>query len=210
MHTLNQISQNTTPVVSLADAKSHLRVDDTNSDTYISALVERATGLIEAESNIDLRATTWLWTGHFPHPRWHNGFGSPYHGHDFIDGYYRGFRHKIFLSRAPLQSVESIYYYDANDTLTEFTSDNWYVMKSQKCYGWIQPALYWPATYDYFRPDAVQITFTSGYSTAPALAIQCILLAVGSWYENRESETEARLNALSLGFDRLLQQLEVF
>ena len=119
---INQISQNTTPVVSLADAKSHLRVDDTNSDTYISALVERATGLIEAESNIDLRATTWLWTGDFPHPRWHNGFGSPYHGHDFIDGYYRGFRHKIFLSRAPLQSVESIYYYDANDTLTEFTS----------------------------------------------------------------------------------------
>jgi hypothetical protein len=209
MDSLQLISRSTTPVVSLADAKTHLRVDDTASDTYITALVERATQLIEAETNCDLRTTTWKWVGHFPHPRWHVGFFSPYHAHDFVDGYYRQYRHKMFLPRCPLQSITNIYFYDADNNLTLWDNSNYYVMTPTTCQGWLQPALYYPATYDAFRPDAVQITFVSGFATPPALAIHAICLAVGTWYENRESETEARLSTMGLGFDRLLDQLTV-
>ena len=213
MHTLNLISQDTTPVVSLNAAKAHLRITDDSNDIYIQALVERATGLIEAESNVDLRSTTWLWTGYFPHPRWHFGFASPFHNHDFVDGYSRGFRHKLILPRGPLQSVSSIHYYDFNNTLIDWTNTtdntNYYVMKSRNSLGWIQPQLFYPATYDTFRPDAVQITFVSGYSPAPAIAQQCVLLAIGTWFENREDSVEVSLSQLPLGFDRLLDQIRI-
>jgi hypothetical protein len=213
MHSLELVSQSTTPVVSLDIAKAHLRVSDTNSDAYITALIEVATNLIERESNCDLRTTTWNWKGNFPHPRWHFGFYSPQFGHDFVDGFYRQYRTKIFLPRAPLQSITSITYYDANNTLQSFTNTdsttNYYVMTPSKVFGWLQPALYYPATYDAFRPDAVTITFTSGYNPAPPAAIHAVLLAVGTWYENREDENEARLSSLGLGFDRILDQLTV-
>jgi len=168
---------------------------------------------VEAESNVDLRPTTWNFVGHFPHPRWHFGFSSPFHNHDFLDGYMRGFRHKIILPRGPLQSVTSVKYYDFDNTQQDWTNSdtvvNYYVMRGYKTLGWIQPALYWPSTFDTFRPDAVTITFTSGYSPAPAIAQQAVLLAVGTFFENRESETEANLKTLGLGFDRLLDMLTI-
>jgi hypothetical protein len=210
MNSLQLVSRSSTPAVSLTDAKTHLRVDDTYSDTYITALVERATELIEAETNVDLRTTTWNWLGLFLHPRTIDGFSSPYHGHDFLTGWHwNNFRHKIFLPRAPLQSIVSVKYYDVDNTLQTYGSNNYYVMTPHNCLGWIQPALYWPATYDIFRPDASQIQFVSGMTSASALAQQCILLAIGSWYETRENDTEARLSSLGLGFQRLLDQITV-
>lgn len=213
MHSLTQVSQSTTPIVSLADAKTHLRVDYTTDDTYIAALVERATELIEYESNTDLRTTTWNWVGHFPHPRWHTGFYSPYHHQDFVDGYMRSFRHRIILPRAPLVSVDSVTFFDVDNELTNWTNTdgtvNYYVMTPNKCLGWIQPALFWPATFDSFRPDAATIHFTSGYAVAPPLAVHACLLAVGSWYEERANDTELRLGTLGLGFQRCLDQLSI-
>jgi uncharacterized phiE125 gp8 family phage protein len=206
MYTLTQVSQSTTPVVSLDQIKAHLRIDDDNSDTYLEALVERATELIEIESNVDLRPTTWLWVGQFPRPIVQNAFYSPTYSWQFTDGLYQNFRYSITLPRAPLVSVEPLQYYDPTNTLQTYTQ--FYVMKGTRTLGWIQAQQYWPAS-SALRPDALQITFSSGYTTAPALAQHAILLACGTWYENREDENTARLSSMNVGFERLLAQLSI-
>ena len=214
------------PPVSLADAKAQLRIDNSDHDDYLTALILRATSLIEAETNRDLRASTWVWTGRVPDLCMF-GIPYPYSAYAIPDTQHY-YRQAVYMPRFPLASVTSIQYYDVSNTLQTWDSSNYYVMTPDKALGWIQPQFYWPIQYP-FRPDAVQITFTTAQkplnwqycavgdwatlndsentTVVPEEAKAAILLCVGTWLENRESETEARLQSLDPGFDRILNGL---
>lgn len=192
---LNLITSDINYPVTLTEAKAQVRVDDTNSDTYLTALIQRATEQIEVETGVDLRLNTYCWSGHY---------------NDLVDGI-------LWLPRRPLVSVSWVKYYDGTtNTLDTWDSSNYYVIYQQRAKGYVCPHWIWPIGY-LLRPDPLQVQFVAGYNNTaipvvnavspPNNAKQAILLAVGTWYENRESETEARLTTLGLGYERILEQL---
>ncbi len=151
--------------LTVAEAKSHLRVDGTAEDVYIGALVTAARSHVETVTNralIDRQLRLSL---------------------DY-------FTCEIRLPRAPLQSVDSIDYIDlagASQTLppAEYQVDS--VTEPAR----LRPApdLSWPETD--FRLNAVKILFTAGYGTTEADVPEdirhALRLLIGHYYAHPES-----------------------
>lgn len=167
--------------VSLPDIKAHLRVDNILDDNYITALIKTARDFIEGETGIDLTDATY-------------------------DGKLSGFPSgAIELTMLPVQSVDSVSYYDTDNTLQTWDSTNYHAMIPTDGNAWIEPTntTTWPSTYA--RPDAVAIRYQVGRTT-DEVAQHCIKMLVTSWYETRTDE-EATGKTLPVGADRLLDQL---
>lgn len=172
--------------VSLAEAKSHLRVLTADEDALITSLVLAATAHLDGRSGILGRAlVTQTWELRLD-----------------------GFPDCLELPLPPLQSVTSIKYLD--DTGTETTLDpSAYVVESGHYFGRIRPAygLTWPVPRD--ESGAVRVRFVAGYGGAaavPAPVRHAILLLVGHWWINREAAGEEQfvhpfaVDALTLPF----------
>ncbi len=153
--------------VSLAEAKAHLRVDITEDDSLITALITAARQHAEAITRRQLVTATWDLT---------------------LDGWPDG--DTILMPLPPLQGVTSITYKDSGETVYALLATDYIVDKAEEpgrivlAYGktWPSAALY-PAA-------AITVRFTAGYGDAAAVpqAIkQAILLLVAHWYENREA-----------------------
>lgn len=206
----------TTPVtapaeepLTLAEAKAHLRVDASNEDDLIAALIVAARELAETRQRRALVTQTWDLTL----DRW------PYGG-----GYYdRAIRQMgpgsplwlpntgqlpIELPRPPLQSVTSIAYVDPEGN-SQTLDPSAYVV-STGTPGRIAPAygLTWPSIRN--QIDAVTIRYVAGYGAAsavPKATKQAILLLVGHLYENREAvavNVGANILELPMGVEALL------
>ena len=165
--------------VTTAEAKSHLRVDDSDSDTLIGTLVTAARQHIDARDGILGRALveqTWdMKLDEFPAP----GSG-------------------IMVPMPPLISVSSITYTDTNgDSQTLAASEYQVVGAGGYGRGEIVEAhsKSWPSTRDV--PEAVTVRFTCGYESSaspkdydaavPQVIKQAMLLMVADMYENRET-----------------------
>ena len=156
--------------VSLAEAKAHLRVDYTDEDTLISAMIGAATAHLDGWSGILGRAlVTQTWLAVFE---------------DFPTGR---------LLRLPIGNVQSatVSYRDDSNSSQTLNASHYYPITDS-----FGPALVldggktWPSTYDY-RPDAVSVTMVCGYGAASAVpeAIKAaIKLIVGDLYMNRETK----------------------
>jgi uncharacterized phiE125 gp8 family phage protein len=154
--------------VSLADAKNHLRVDISDDDTLISALITAAREHVEEATRRALITQTWrLSLDQFP-------------ADDEIE-----------LPRPPLQSVSSIIYTDKDDT-TSTLATSVYEVDTDGQPGRVKLAYGedWPSD-TLAETNPVKITFVAGYgdnaSDVPQRWQQAILLLVGHWYENREA-----------------------
>lgn len=159
------------PALSLITAKAHLRVDHAADDVLIQALIDSAVGLAEHLTGRTLGQRT----------RTHRAadFGDA----DFTD--------YVALPGAPVSAVTSVQYLDATGTLQTLASDQYALDSGDD----------WPALVPAFgvvfpdvqpgRADAVRITYTAGYgaeeSDVPAAIRQWLLLAIGTWYNLRES-----------------------
>lgn len=154
------------PALSLTTAKAHLRVDHTSDDVLIQALIDSAVGLAEHITGRTFEQRT----------RTHRAA-------DFGD--------YVALPGAPVAEVTEVKYLDASGAeQTLHTSQ--YALDSGDD---------WPALVPAFgvvfpdvqpgRADAVRITYTAGYgaeeSDVPAAIRQWLLLAIGTWYNLRES-----------------------
>lgn len=156
--------------VSTAEAKTHLRVDSSDDDTYIDTLVKAARYVCEAMTNRQLITATYeLYLDGFPSDNaW------------------------IYLPHPPLQSVTSIAYTDSAGDAQTLSSSTGYQTDTKGIIGHVEPARFtiWPATYA-DTLNTVTITYKAGYGDAstnvPQSAIHGIKLLVGNWYENRES-----------------------
>lgn len=167
---LRLISAPTVEPISLAEAKSHLRVTHSTEDLIIAMYVSAAREDIEKWTARALVTQTWeLVLDEFP-------------------------ADEIQLPKPPLQSVTSIKYDDGNGIeqtldVSEYTVDN----VSEP--GWVVPTpTGWPSTFEGI--NSVRIRFVAGYLSGnspedlaagvPGPLKAAILLQLGRMYENRE------------------------
>lgn len=119
---------------------------------------------------------------------------------------------KIECVVAPLISVESIEYLDADGATQTLSPDRYYIDADRRPGAiWRKPAIEWPEL-ELDRTDAITITYTAGYDRdtkpAPAHAVQAILLATGHAYKHRESAVVGAITSeMALGYQRLVNLL---
>lgn len=180
----------TTPVITTAEAKTHLRIDSsfTADDTYIDALVSAATQSAENYLNMKIMEQTWqLFLDCFP---------------SYID---------LMTSNPRALVVNSIKYLDTKNISQTLDSSNYVVddkIKPSRVYKSVDGSF--PDTYE--SPNAVTVEFTLGYSSAndvPNAIKQAILLLVGSMYENRMSVSDRSYKEVPQTVEFLLELYRV-
>lgn len=165
MWSLEQVEEPGEPVVTLEEAKLHLRVEHDAEDSLIASYIAAATEHAEVYQLRSILERTWRLT---------------------LPRFPRGGRF-IRLPRPPLQSVTSITYIDPDGAEQTMDSSAYLVMSDGRV---LLAAEGWPRTAS--RQDAVRITYVAGYGEggdAPQATRAAILLLVGHLYENRESVT---------------------
>lgn len=162
---LHLTAEPTAEPVSLADVKLHLRVDSTDEDALILALIAAARRQIEAETGRALLTQTWeLWLDAWP-------------AGDVLE-----------IPLPPLASVSSIKYYDTADTEATLSAATYYVdAKSEPGRVALADGQAWPTTT--LRPiNGVCVTFVAGWTaqgSIPTDLLAALKLLTAWLYENR-------------------------
>ncbi|MGM4911442.1 head-tail connector protein [Rhizobium sp. 768_B6_N1_8] len=174
----------TEPVVSLAEAKRHLRVLHDDDDTDIELFVAAASAAIEGPNGIGIALSPQTWRLSLDH-----------------------FPCEIVVPLGPVTEVTSVAYQDANgDTAT--VSGLRFDLDESPLRIWPARDTAWPETY--CEPGAVKITFACGYEKLPADLRAAILLLVGHFYEHREAvTTDLKAVELPMGVASILERYRV-
>ncbi|MBO9194333.1 phage gp6-like head-tail connector protein [Rhizobium sp. 16-449-1b] len=169
-------------IVSLTEAKAHLRVFHEDDDDYIGGLIAAAQDWLAGEKNWLGRSVVeqgWeLTLDHFPVAR-------------------------VDLPKPPLKSVDGVLYTPANGV--EVTLSGFRVIDAEVADGgYILPAIGagWPVTNG--EPASVRIAFKAGFETVPTSVKQAALLMIGHWYEHREAASDTKITDLPMAVDALL------
>ena len=158
---LQLITGPSTELVTLQEAKDHLRVSGSDEDDLITNYIRTARQIMEAYTDRSFIEQTF------------KQFFDKFPDEDYLE-----------LTKAPLISVASVKYKLGGDELT-FSNTNYEIDQSG-----IVPRIYlkynssWPSV-DAER-NAVTVTFAAGYDTVPAPIIDAAKLLVGHLYENRD------------------------
>jgi uncharacterized phiE125 gp8 family phage protein len=159
--------------ISLTEAKAHLRVNHSDEDTLISALIKAARNHLEGPRGFLARALvtqTWeLVLDSFPSA-------------------------EIMIPLPPLQSITFVKYADADGAEQTVAIDEYYVDAVNEP-GWIVPLASWPGTLAAI--NAVTVRFVAGYpsdgASPPNLTANipfdikaAMLLHIGALYAQRE------------------------
>lgn len=149
--------------VALADAKLHMRVDDSDENALITTLIAAARKWCENHTRRQFVTATYDWT---------------------LDR----FPCVLRVPRPPLASVTSITYVDTAGTTQTVDSDD-YRVDIATAPGRITEAYSasWPSTRSV--TNAVTVRFVAGYGDAadvPESIITAIKIMVAHWYEHRE------------------------
>jgi uncharacterized phiE125 gp8 family phage protein len=172
------------PVITLAQAKAHLRVDFNDDDDLITGLVEAATAAIEGPAGIGiaLMPQTWrLSLDWFPYP-------------------------EIIIPLGPVTSIVSIAYTDSTGSpasVSTWRADT----DSNPCRIWPARDTSWPLIM--WEPGAIKVTFQCGYAVVPSDIKAAVKVMVCHLYEHRESVTELNVNELPMGVDSILNRYRV-
>lgn len=173
-----------TEPVSYADAAAHLRVDSTDDQTYIEALVAVSREYVDQLTGRVSAAMTWKLTA----PSWESIFEQvDAHAVSVIDPRkgllsWIGSDYVIPLRRTPLVSVSSVKYYAPDAVALTTMSASAYRVVTAAEPGLIQLVDAPPSVDD--RVDAIQIEFVAG-AAASELQKHAIKLMVANLYENR-------------------------
>ena len=189
----------TSSVISLlttTETKNWLKVDHTVDDSLIAELIQTSTDYIENETGISLFSQTWK-------------------------QYQEGGCEQIELFKEPVQSINSVTYYDDFDSTGTILTENTDFRKSSNYL--IHVNNYW----DEGRPiDGYQISYTVGKytttistATAEASTFKTAALKMCAWlYENREEFLTEIQEGINVKYDytkvpqtivRLLRPLSV-
>jgi uncharacterized phiE125 gp8 family phage protein len=167
-----------TEPVTLAEAKSHLRVEHTDEDTFIESLitaarivVEGRTGMKLVTQTVEVRADSFQEKAFLTS---RGGLSRP------------AYNEVISLRCAPVQSLESIKYYNDVDVDTTMPSSSyWEDLSSTPARVQVKDS--WPSTNE--RIGNVRVRLTVGFTDAaliPEHFKRVMLLLIGHWNENRE------------------------
>ena len=189
---LRLITAPTTYPVTLAEAKLHCRVDASDEDALLTALITAATEMAEQKTGRALMTQTWtLVQDAFPT--------------------------SIELTRVPVQTITHVKYYDTAGVLQTLSSALYALAQDDFGFAKISPAYgeVWPTTQE--RDDAIVVEFVAGYASAAAVPEsikQWIKLMISTMYDNRETESyssRAVSTTVQMSFvDRLLDRFRIF
>lgn len=173
--------------VTVADAKSHCRIDLAEDDALLSSMITTARVYVERKTNRQLlEATYQLYTDAFPAA--------------------------FELPRSPASSVTSITYVDTGGS-TQTLAATEYTLDAYREPAVIMPAYLksWPSTQDV--PNAVCVTFKAGYgstaTTVPVALRQAVLMHVAHQYENRSATDQQAPSTVPLTVDSVCKLYEV-
>ena len=175
-----------TPIVTTAEAKTHLRVYHDEENAQIDALVQAAQEWIQQTTGLEFVSTSrTLYLDRFPG------------GNEMFDGWewqpvriHADLSGRVMLPYSPVSTVASVKYYDADNSLQTLAGSNYQANTAAR------PARIslsstgtWPVTYS--KENAVEIAYTAGYgataASVPYALKQACLLLVGEWYAFREN-----------------------
>lgn len=172
--------------VSVTEAMEHCRIDTTDENALLQALIEAAVAHVDGYSGILGRALmTQTWQQSYP-----------------------GFTAWLSLPVGNLISINTITYYDSDNVQQTLSSTIYRGLNdSVGPYVAEKPDQSWPSAYT--REDAVTVTWTAGYgatpASVPAAIRRALLLIVGHLYENREPVViGAPVATLPMAVDALL------
>lgn len=196
-------------LVTLAEVKARLRIDDGADDVGLQRLIDAASRHAEQITQRAFISQRWAYVA--------NGFPSGHKIHYQIEmqGYtqYASYitanvsgNDELVLPLPPLQSVESITYIDRNGA-TQTLSPADYIVDTSGLLGVITPAFgkVWPATQD--RAQSLRVEFTCGYGAAADVEpniVLAVLLLIAHFEQNREAVTDRTMTVLPHGVDNLL------
>lgn len=157
-----------TDVLTLTEAKNHLRVDTIDDDALILAEIRGATGWAEEYLGRQLVTATWRLT---------------------LDGWPTG--SEILLPRPPVISVTSVVYEKADGTQGTMPAGDYFLDAAAEPGRLIlAEGASWPGS-TLRKAAAVAVTYQAGYgdpAAVPAGIKVGLKTLIGSLYENRESE----------------------
>ncbi len=176
--------------VTLAAAKAHLRVDITDDDDLIGALITAARVLVEVSTRRVLITQRWRLTYDCWPP----------------DGL-------VELRMTPIQSVDSVMTYDATGVATPLTSAAYQVDLAS-----VPARLLLTIPVETVRPgrplSGIEIDVTAGYGLSGLAVPQPLQLAmmmlVARWYETRDGTSVGTVPAsIAQGFEALIAPYRV-
>lgn len=182
-----RVSAPAVDLITLAEAKAHLRVDGTDEDQLIGALVGAAIDHLDGHAGITGRAlVTQTWAERFAH-----------------------FEYRMRLAVKPVQSVSSVVYFD-NDGIEQTVPADVYRLHEDAVGAYLvqREDKSWPSTAS--RDDAVTITVVAGFGDAATDVDQGIrhaaLMLIGHWYEQREAVALGAQMPVPFGVSALLSR----
>jgi len=181
---IERVAAPSADVLSLADAKAHMKVDTSDEDSLISAYVAAATSLIDGDGWLGRAMITQDWA------QWVNQ----------APGWVR-------LSMGPFQELVSVQYYDVDNVLQTATLSDFETRK-QGDFVICKPKedFEWPAAET--RQDAIKITYRAGWgdvaTDVPPDLVAAIKLMTSHLYENRSATTEMKLQNIPMGVQALV------
>ena len=158
--------------VSVADAKTHLRITGSDHDSLISDLIYAAAKQFEKRANQCLSTQRWR---------------------AFCEKGYA----EIELWKYPITSIDLIQYYNSSNVIATLSTADYFSNVDSGSNGYIaRPVVVVvedvPSTYE--RDDAFIITFTAGYSIIDKDVKQALLSWVYRKYENPNDAVTERIS----------------
>lgn len=180
--------------LTLAEAKAHLHVDDTDSDGLISALIVAARQHVESYTRRQLIEQTWDYQ---------------------LDAFPCGC---LVVPLAPVSAISSITYLDTAGATQTWSSSSYRTDLPDGPWAQrprIEPVYgtNYPSTYGVM--NAVAVRCVSGYGTkgtdVPHAILSAMKLLIGHWFANREAVNVGNIvTPLPLAVDALLWPFKVF
>ena len=172
------------PVITLAQAKRHCRVDHNDDDADITELVEVATAAIEGPNGIGIALMPQTWRMSLDY-----------------------FPCEIKIPLGPVTAISSIGYTDADGdpaTVASWRAD----LDTSPVRIWPARDTAWPAIT--CEPGAVKVVFTCGFASVPSDLKAALKLLVSHFYEHREAvTTDLKAIDLPMGVDAILNRYRV-
>lgn len=199
---LVRVTAPTSEPVSLDEAFRFLRVDDSDEGAQIEQMIQVAREMVEDFTGRALMSQTFK----LVQSDWPSTCGRSWET-DTKDA------SRISLDRSPLISVESVKYFPASGAAQATLSAATYHALTGPMPGLIQLKYgeTWPDLYD--RPDAVEVNFTAGYTTAdlvPGVLRHAVLLALAHLYEQRQPVNVGNIvNELPMSLKYMLESQRV-
>ena len=215
MSALVVVQQPTSEPVSVEVAKNFLRVTTDNDDALIGVLITAARSVVETFTGRSIATKKYRQSlDSFPYftdtMLSQQAMPPSYYSLPRYSTTMWNYSQMIKLFAPPLLSVESIQYV-APDGSTQTVDPTRYIVDSDSEPARIFPGPAggnWPACL--YVPNAVQITFWSGYDTdpssvgAPSGLVLAILMLVANYYENREAAQQGSFGEIPNHIQQIL------